>query len=197
MKRFLLFVLNLYCLSAFAQGTGTVQFSESSAFVEEGVGDIFIEVVREKSNLLAGSVEYEIIKSSATIVDDYEMVSSGQLIWAVDDQASKFIDISIIDDPDEEPDEVIVLRLLNPSEGTYIGDSAKTTITISGEEVGQLGFAATKYITSEYDRFTKVLVSRRNGLKGAILVDYEVRELSVLGKEVGLYRSSEIYGRYG
>ena len=56
MKRFLLFALNLYCLSAFAQGTGTVQFSESSALVEEGVGDILIEVVREKSNLLAGSV---------------------------------------------------------------------------------------------------------------------------------------------
>ena len=183
MKRFLLIALNLYCLSAFAQGTGTVQFSESSAFVDEGVGDISIEVVREKSNLLAGSVEYEIIKSSATIVDDYEMVTSGLLSWAADDQASKFITITIIDDPDEEPDEVIVLRLLNPSEGTYIGDSAKTTITISGEEVGQLGFAVEKYITSEYDGFAKILVSRRNGLRGALLVDYEVRELSVLGDD--------------
>jgi hypothetical protein len=72
MKRFLLIALNLYCLSAFAQGTGTVQFSESSAFVEEGVGDISIEVVRENSNLLAGSVEYEIIKSSATNALDSE-----------------------------------------------------------------------------------------------------------------------------
>lgn len=166
-------------VEVFGQGSGTVDFVETQLSVNEGQV-VSVSVVRKKSNLLPSSVEYKVMRSTAILGDDYEMITAGVLQWSDGDDEQKLIDVTILNDADEETDEVIVIQLVNPSEGSYLGDSNIATITISGAESGSIGFALPKFITSEMDGTAKVQVSRRDGLKGAVLVDYEVRELSKL-----------------
>ena len=181
------FVLSLILIFAgqciFAQGSGTVEFIQPELRVQESIGDVSVSVSRNKSNLMPSSVNYIVSRSSATLDVDYSMNTQGVLSWGEGDELPKNIIITILDDPDEETDEEIIVKLFNPSDGSYLGGAATARVVISGEESGSIGFSMEKFITSEMDGEARILLSRRNGLKGAILVDYEVRELSELDEE--------------
>jgi len=188
MKRFLFTLIFIFSgLELFAQGTGTVEFVQPEISVAESAGDISVSVVRTKSNLLASSVEYIVTRSTATLDQDYLMTTQGTLNWGEGDESPKGINLEILDDAVEEADEEIIIQLLNPSAGTYVGAADTARVIISGDESGQLGFAMEKYITSEFDGSARILVNRREGLLGAVLVDYEVRQLSELdeGEHLG------------
>ncbi|HJO58682.1 MAG TPA: Calx-beta domain-containing protein, partial [Nitrospinaceae bacterium] len=191
MKRFLFSLVVIFSgMELFGQGTGTVQFVMPDIRVEESAGDVSLFVERTKSNLLPSSVDYRVTRSSATLDLDYSMTTEGTLNWGDGDESLKGIIVTILDDPFEETNEEIIIQLLNPSDGTYLGEADTARVVISGEESGHLGFSMEKFIASEMDldpltgeRQARILVSRRDGLRGAILVDYEIRELSELDEE--------------
>ena len=162
---------------------GTLNFVNPNIKVDEGQGEAVLYIEKIKSDLKASSVNYRIVSSSATLGVDYQVESEGILQWGDSDTNPKNITIKLLDDLDEETNENIVIELFNPSEGVYLGDAVTATVTISGSESGSIGFAIDQYIGSESDEIIRVLVSRRDGLEGAILVDYEVRELTELPEE--------------
>ena len=188
MIRFLFILIFIFSgLELFGQGTGTVEFVTPDIRVEESAGDVSLFVGRKKSNLLPSSVDYRVTRSSATIDQDYSMTTQGTLNWGDGDEALKAIILTIIEDAEEEADEEIIIQLYNPSDGTYVGGADTARLTISGKESGQIGFAMPKFITSEFDGEALILVNRRDGLSGAVLVDYEVRPWSELdeGEHLG------------
>ena len=181
MRRFLFTLIFIVSgLELFGQGTGTVEFVTPDIRVEESAGDVSLFVGRKKSNLLPSSVDYRVTRSSATLDQDYSMTTQGTLNWGDGDEALKAITLTIIEDAYEEADEEIIIQLFNPSDGTYVGGADTGRVTISGKESGQIGFAMPKFITSEFDGEARILVNRRDGLSGAVLVDYQVRPWSEL-----------------
>ena len=185
MRRFLPSLIFLFLLSIIsANAAGTINIVNPEIKVDEGSGTVSIFLEKSKSDFRSSSVEYRIISSSATIGLDYLMQGDGVIQWGDEDASNKQIDIELLNDLDEETDEKIIIELFNPSAGVYLGDSTKATITIIGSESGSLGFAIDEYIGSENDGEIRVMVSRRDGLEGAILVDYDIRELTELDESV-------------
>ncbi|SVD44241.1 uncharacterized protein METZ01_LOCUS397095, partial [marine metagenome] len=73
MKRFsILAYILLFGVEVFGQGSGTIDFIETQISVVEGQ-DVSLSVTRQKSNLLASSVEYRVTISTAKLEDDYQM----------------------------------------------------------------------------------------------------------------------------
>ena len=150
MKRFLSILFIIFSgLEAFGQGSGTVEFITTELSVEEGAGEVSLFVERKKSNLLPSSVDYRVTRSSATLDLDYSMTTEGTLNWGDEDETPKAIILTILNDPIEETNEEIIIQLLNPSDGTYVGGADTARVVISGEESGQLGFSMEKFITSK------------------------------------------------
>ena len=115
-----------------------------------------IPVSRNKSNLLPSSVNYIVTRSSATLDVDYSMNTQGVLSWGEGDEAPKNIVLTILDDSLEETDEEIIVKLLNPSDGSYLGGADTARVVISGEESGSVGFSMEKFITSEMDGAARI-----------------------------------------
>ena len=132
MRRFLFVLIFIFSgLELFGQGSGTVEFVQPEISVAESAGDISVSVVRTKSNLLASSVEYIVTRSTATLDQDYSMTTQGTLNWGEGDESPKGINLEILDDAVEEADEEIIIQLLNPSAGTYVGAADTARVLIS------------------------------------------------------------------
>jgi len=156
-----------------AQSSGSVAFTASSYDVNESDNQITIFVNRYGGAGGEVSIDFQIVGGSANS-DDYDSVDKGTLVWSDGESGLKSFNIDILNDTLVEDIEDINLTLSNPTGGLLIGNIPNSKVVITGEESGYIGFATSKYITSEFDSTVEIVVTRGLGSTGAIAVDYEV-----------------------
>ena len=96
------------------------------ATVDEGGGTAVFTVTANAESSGTMTVEYETADDSATAGDDYTR-TSGTLTFSAGDRTAT-IEVTVIDDTDEEPDETFEVRLTNPAGATIEDDEGVGTI---------------------------------------------------------------------
>lgn len=115
-------------------GAGTLQFSAANFTINEGGSDAGLVatflVTRTGGSDGAVSVDYATSDGTATAGSDYT-AKSDTLNWADGDSASKFAQVTITDDNDNnEGDETFNITLSNPTGGASLGTPNPATMTI-------------------------------------------------------------------
>ena len=96
------------------------------ATVHEGGGTAVFTVTANAESAGAMTVEYATADDSATAGDDYTS-TSGTLTFSAGDRTAT-IEVTVIDDSDEEQDETFKVRLTNPAGATIEDDEGVGTI---------------------------------------------------------------------
>lgn len=154
-------------------GPGTVQFSQATYSVSEGVGTATIGVTRTGGSTGAASVACSTVAGgSATAGSDYTTVTNQTLSWANGDSATKFCTIPILQDTLIEGWETVNLQLSGVT-GATLGSQSTATLTITDDDgTGSLQFTAATFNGSEAGGPITISVSRTGGTTGAVTVDF-------------------------
>ena len=106
--------------------------------VGEAGGTITITATRTGGSDGAVSVTVSTADGSALAPDDYLAVAGGILSWADGDTAPKSIDVTIVNDLLDEPDETFTVTISGPQGGAVLGSPATATITILDDDSGSV-----------------------------------------------------------
>jgi len=154
-----------------AQEAQTLQFGSQVYRVSEGVGTMILEVIRSRTSG-ACSVTYETSGGTAKAGVDY--VSVKGVLKFKDGEASKQIEINIIDDDSPEPDEYFNVNLLDPK-NCSLGEWAMAKVIIMDDDGGGASivqFGSEVYKVSE-GVGTMVVEVTRSRPSGPCSVAYE------------------------
>jgi len=115
---------------------GSVQFSVAGYVVNENGVTAMITVTRTGGSEGAVSVDFSTTDGTANQPADY-LSAAGTLNWADGDDAPKVFQVTIVDDPIDEPNETVNLFLANPQGGAALGaqDTAELTILDDDEPI--------------------------------------------------------------
>ena len=155
-------------------GTGTVQFSQSSYTVTEGVGFASFGVTRTggSNGAITAFCSTTVGPGTATANVDYTAVTTQQLDWGNGDASTKFCQVAITQDGTIETSEQFGLQLT----GGAVGSPSTATVTINDDDgVGVLQFSSATYTGAETG--------------GAITIDgVDVRDVTIesLRRNIGI-----------
>jgi Tol biopolymer transport system component len=113
-------------------GGTTLQFASSSPTVGESAGAAALTVFRTGPPCTTATVDYATADGTASSGADYTP-SSGTLTFPVD-QSIFTIEVAILADLVDEPDETVQLSLSNPTGGPSLGDPSVATLTILDDD---------------------------------------------------------------
>jgi len=103
----------------------------ASLNVDESAGKVSIEIIRSGGSV--GDVTAEILlNGTSDPVLDYDFSSTTVVL--ADGQLKTTFDITIIDDPNAEPDETLIISLSLPKEDVQIGNQSNITLTITDND---------------------------------------------------------------
>ncbi|WP_069473001.1 S8 family serine peptidase [Candidatus Marithrix sp. Canyon 246] len=114
---------------------GSLQFSQATYSVNEGIGSTTITVSRTGGSDGSVSVDYAINDGTATSGNDYS-ATPGTLSWNDGDSSNKLITVNIIDDNNQESSENFSLVLSNATGDATIGSPNNTVVTITDNDSG-------------------------------------------------------------
>lgn len=137
--------------------------------VAENDGTLSVTVSRTPS-MGAASVDLATSDGSATAGADYSALT--QTLSFIDGEASRVINIPILDDALAEGNEMFTLALGNPGPGAALGAVTDATATIVDVEAGSFSFSAATYGVGEDAGSLLVTVTRSAGSTSAASVDY-------------------------
>lgn len=151
---------------------GEFNFALSSETVLEGE-DVTLVVNREAGQNGLVSVDYVISLGTASTND--LTVASGTLSFT-DGQTSKSIIVSTIEDQDTEDDETFDVVLSSPTNGSTLGTTSSTTVTIidNDQKTEAISFAESSKSVTEGNQVT-LRVNRQGSLEGEVTVDYSTQ----------------------
>ncbi len=153
---------------------GAIQFSGSAYTVGEGDAEIALPVVRISGSTGAVSVVCTTADSSASAGSDYTATQSTVNFASGEIQQS--CRIPITDDSAYENDESLVVTLSSPANGSVLGPTSTTVVTIDDNDpvpsAGSLQFTQTEYQQTEGGAAATITVSRTGGSSGSVSVDY-------------------------
>jgi hypothetical protein len=153
---------------------GAIQFSGSSYTVGEGDTEIALPVVRISGTTGAVSVVCTTADSSASAGSDYTATQSTVNFASGEIQQS--CRIPITDDTTYENDESLVVTLSSPSNGSVLGPTSSTVVTIDDNDpvpsAGSLQFDQIEYQQTEGGTAATITVSRTGGSSGSVTVNY-------------------------
>ena len=161
---------------------GQFVFSTSNESINENGGSITFEVNRIDGSDGEVSVEVEAIiapdENTATLNSDFHIEGSPKLTWADGDNGPQSITLEIHEDADWEGNEMLVLRLDNPTGGASLGEPQQAQLTIIDNEqppqpqhYGKLQFSAATQSANEADGTVTIQVTRLDGSDGDISVE--------------------------
>ena len=137
----------LHCNGYFEFSTGIQnpgQLSVASLIsVDESVGNLALQVQRTGGDDGQVSVDYATNNGSATAGSDYGSVS-GQLVFAPG-ETSKVINIPILEDATDEPNQNFTLTLSSPTGGATIGTGTSDITIVDNDNPGANGSVITIY----------------------------------------------------
>lgn len=166
---------------------GSIQFSASSASVDEDAGSLSITI--ERINGSTGEVSFDVSSSdgTATASSDYEAIS--QSVLMADGEVSKTIAIAIIDDTNYEGEasESFVVRLSNPSSNTEIQQPSEMQISINENDpmppAGDFSLSSAELSVDENAEELVITINRVNGDFGEASVEISASNESATGDE--------------
>jgi hypothetical protein len=171
---------------------GQLQFTATTASVNENAGTVTVLVERAEGRDKTISVDYATISGTATS-SDYTSIS-GTLNWSDQDERAKAIYLPILDDQDSEGAETLTITLSNPTGGqdgylAKLGNPTQITVTIVDDEVapepvpGILQFSSGSYSAEEGENTLNITVSRLDGSDGSVSVQYLVNGTALFGQD--------------
>ena len=113
---------------------GTIQLTFSAAAVAEGAGTVTITATRTGGSDGAVSVTVDTANGSAVAPGDYTAVAGALLNWADGDTANKSLNVTIVNDTLDEPDETFDVTLSNATGGATLGAPATVVVTIQDDD---------------------------------------------------------------
>jgi choice-of-anchor B domain-containing protein len=127
-----------------------------------------------KQGLGSQSVDYQILYPSSSEQDIGGVSSSSTLSWPANDNQSQFIEINVLADSFDEPNELFVVVLNNASGGDIVNDKSNLFVTIEGTRVttGQISFAESQLSVLETQGALNISVNRVGGSTQALSVNY-------------------------
>lgn len=147
-----------------------VGFSQQQFSGSEG-SDLALTV--EKSGSQSMSVDYHIIYGSARSGD--VSFTNGTLNWSNGDSAAKTIPMTLSTDNNDEPDELLFVRLSNPQGGAItVNNTAFVTIAGEGIQRGVIGFEQASAEVKEIDGSVSFSLFRNGGSDSSVSVNYAV-----------------------
>lgn len=151
--------------------SGTVQFSQSSYTVTEGVGIATFGVTRTggSNGAITAFCSTTVGPGTATGNVDYNTVTTQQLDWANGDTSTKFCQVQINQDVSIEGPEQFGLQLT----GGNVGSPSTATVTINDDDgVGVLQFSSATYTGAETGGAITITVTRTGSTTGQVSVDF-------------------------
>jgi hypothetical protein len=119
------------------------------------------------------SVDYHIIYGSARSGD--VSFTNGTLNWSNGDSAAKTIPMTLSTDNNDEPDELLFVRLSNPQDGAItVNNTAFVTIAGEGIQRGVIGFEQATAEVKEIDGSVSFSLVRNGGSDSSVSVNYAV-----------------------
>ncbi|MES1264448.1 MAG: IPTL-CTERM sorting domain-containing protein, partial [Variovorax sp.] len=114
---------------------GTIQLTFSTSSVAENAGTVTVTATRTGGSEGAVSITVNTVNNSAIAPGDYTAVVNSVLNWADGDTAPKSLNITIINDTEDEPDEDFIVTISNPTGGAALGSPATAQITILDDDL--------------------------------------------------------------
>ncbi|UCH26433.1 MAG: S8 family serine peptidase, partial [Trueperaceae bacterium] len=161
---------------------GTLTFTSTEASANEKDGSVTVTVKRTGGDLGEVSVDYSTSDGSATAPEDY-VATSGTLTWLDNDFADKSFTIDIINDELEEPEETVILNLINPTGGASLGETTSTLTIAPSDMVGTLTFTSEAFTVDEGDGSVGVTVTRTGGDEKAVSVEFYTQSAGAVAGE--------------
>jgi choice-of-anchor B domain-containing protein len=119
----------------FSQSAGRIGFVGVAAAASEGAGTVRVTVRRNAGFAGAVSIDYATSDGTATAGNDYT-AATGTLNWAAGDLGERNIDIALINDTANEPNENFRLTLSNATGGAAIDGSTTLDLQLTNDDVG-------------------------------------------------------------
>ncbi|HEV7764635.1 MAG TPA: IPTL-CTERM sorting domain-containing protein [Thermoanaerobaculia bacterium] len=138
------------CRVMLNEAASSVQFSGAAYGVNENAGTVTITVTRTGSSEGPATVEYQTAPGTATVGADFTS-TSGILVWANGDTASKTFDVTITDDAVIEAGEQFTVSLSDAT-GATLGAPILALVAIADEDA--LAAAAAVPTASEWALIT-------------------------------------------
>ncbi len=117
---------------------GTIQLTFSATSVGEAAGTVTVMATRTGGSEGAVSVTINTANGTAVAPGDYTAVVAGMLNWADGDTAPKSLNITIVNDLLDEPDETFTVTISSPTGGATLGSPATATITILDDDLAPI-----------------------------------------------------------
>lgn len=118
--------------------SGTLQLLVNAASVSESAGTITITATRTGGSEGAVSVSFTTNDGTAMSPSDF-LAAAGTFNWADGDAAPKTIQLTIVNDALDEPNETFNITLSNPQGGAVLGSPAAEVVTILDDDVAVIG----------------------------------------------------------
>ncbi|MFL6192777.1 MAG: Calx-beta domain-containing protein [Thermoanaerobaculia bacterium] len=135
---------------------GTLRFNQASYSVNEGAGTVTISVQRVAGDDGPVTVQYGATAGTATAGADFA-ATSGTLSWADGDDSTKSFAVSVVNDPQAETNETVLLALSNPAGGAVLDDTRKNaTLTITDNDGTAGAVAAPTNLRAEARSATEI-----------------------------------------
>ncbi len=157
---------------------GTIQLTFSSTSVAENAGTVMVTATRTGGSDGAVSVTVNSADGSAVAPGDYAAVVASLLNWADGDTAPKSLNITIVNDTADEPDETFTVTISNATGGALLGSPVTATITIQDDdvpaprpvEVPTVGDVGRVLLTALLSLSGLFLLRRKRGLAAPVLL---------------------------
>jgi choice-of-anchor B domain-containing protein len=152
---------------------GSLTFTAASFAVTEGQ-QAQVTIQRSGGSIGDISVDYEILGATADMSD--VTIAVGTVNWGAGDTADKSINAAAVNDGVVEGLERLIIRLINPTGGSTLGNLSTTSVYLSDPgSLAEIRFSNGIIGTSEDGFATLIGVVRRHGnAVGAISVDYSM-----------------------
>jgi len=153
---------------------GTIQFSAATYSVAENVasGNATITITRTGGSSGTATVQFATSNGTATAPSDYTVVST--TVNFADGDTSKTVNVPIINDALNEPDETVNLTLNSVTGAAVLGAPSTAVLTITNDDAagGIISFSQPNYSVNENAGFLTITVNRTGDTTGAAAVDY-------------------------
>jgi predicted outer membrane repeat protein len=115
---------------------GTIQLLLTAASVAENAGTVTITATRTGGTDGAVSVTISSADISAIAPGDYTAIPGATTLnWANGDGTPKTLNVTIVNDPDDEPDETFSATISAPTGGAILGANQTEVVTITDDDV--------------------------------------------------------------
>jgi uncharacterized delta-60 repeat protein len=174
--------------------TNSIGFATGGYSVKESDGTATLTVRRFGESSGPAAVDYRTRNGTATAGLDY-VGQQGTLSFGAL-ETTKTVSITLLNDPEAEPEETFSVELLNPSVGAALGNLREAVVKLAPSDGGfELDVAGALIFVNETEGALSVGVLRGSDLDQPVSVDYATADIGArAGQDYGAVSGSLTFG---